>query len=57
MKLIVGWLLQPTPGDKSLDRENLGESILIVDSIYSFTTNCVWWKSTFIRSFHSSVFP
>ena len=41
MKLIVGWLSQPTPGDKSLDRENLGESILIVDSIYSFTTNCV----------------
>lgn len=39
-----------------LCREKLGESILIVDSIYSFTTN-LWWKSTFIRSFHSSVFP
>ena len=29
--------------------------ILIVDSIYSFTT-ILWWKPTFIRSFHSSAF-
>ena len=30
-------------------------NLIMADYIYSFTTN-LWWKSAFIRSFHSSVF-
>jgi len=49
---IVGWIGM---GSLVVERKNWVSQILIVDSIYSFTTN-LWWKSTFIRSFHSSVF-
>jgi hypothetical protein len=53
MKLIVTWVGWGRLLRWSLHSEWV--NLKWLNSIYSFTTN-LWWKPTFIRSFHSSVF-